>query len=103
MADDKTTQAQQNPFFPFALPTTPFFGADLWKQAADAWLGRMTALTEEATKVEAMGAERARAAIDESARLARESLSYSLNLSAEWRKMMLDMTRQAMATGQPKV
>ena len=99
MADDKTTQAQHNPFFPFALPTVPFFGADAWKQAADAWLGRMTALPEEAAKVEALGAERARATIDESARLARESLAYSLNLSAEWRKLMTETTRQMIATG----
>ncbi len=101
MADDKTTHAQHDTTFPFRLPAMPMFGAEIWKQAAEAWIGRVVAMTEEATKVESLGADRARAAIDGSARLARESLDYTLNLSAEWRKLMMESVRQALGGSTP--
>ena len=105
MANDRTVQTQQNtpsqnasqaPSLPFAMP---MFGAEMWKQAMDTWMGRMVAMTEEAAKVEAAGAERARATIDESARLMRESLAYTMGLSSEWRRLVLESTRQMIATG----
>ena len=54
---------------------------------------RMEALVEDLAAVEAKNADQMRSAIDESAKLMKQSLDYSLELSAEWRKLAMASTR----------
>jgi hypothetical protein len=49
---------------------------------------------DEWAKLEAKSNEQMQHAIDESARLARESLSYTMKLSAEWRKLALETMKR---------
>jgi hypothetical protein len=59
-------------------------------------------MCEAAEKLEARGAEQAKMMLDESARLARESLAYALQLSAEARKLTLETARNAAEAFKPR-
>lgn len=67
--------------------------ADQWKKLVDEQIGRMTSSWEELARLEAKGAEQARSAIDELARLGKEYLAYSAQIGAEWRKLATDATK----------
>jgi hypothetical protein len=69
MSEKETSQAQQS-----------------WKKV-DSWM-------EEWAKIEAKSNEQMQQAIEESARLARESLAYGMKLSAEWRKLGLETLKR---------
>ena len=99
MTDTNHSQPQQtNPFFPFpALP-----GLDAWRQAVETHLERMGTLQGEVTRAQSAGAEQARVAIDESARLLRESLAYTMQLSTEWQRQSLDAARRAVELMTPR-
>ena len=100
MTEKNDSQTQQIPAFPFALPfTMPFappFGYDAWRKAMEDGLDRMRGACEEFGRVEAQGAVQARTAIDEGARLMRESVQYATTLSAEWRRASLEATRRTL-------
>lgn len=99
MADNSTSQSQH--FAPFTMP----FGTaaiDAWRKAAEANVARMTGMYEMLASFEGKGVEQARQAIDEGARLMRESLDYATRMSAEWRKMSLEATRNAVEAMTPK-
>jgi hypothetical protein len=59
-------------------------------------LDRMQAFQAEIAKLEAKGVEQARQAIDEAARLWKESLSYGAQLGAAWRNLAIDATRRSV-------
>lgn len=65
-----------------------------WKRMVDEQTGRVESLYAEIAKVEDKGVERLNAAVDESARLMKDSFSWYGEMSAEWRKMSLDATRR---------
>ena len=52
-------------------------------------------LSAQLSKAQGQGVERAQAAIDESAKLMKESMTYALQLSNEWHKLSLEMTKKA--------
>ena len=81
MSGANTTQVQQ---------TTAFWQKAIVEQI-DRWDGMLTQLG----KVETKGFEHVCANIDEAARLAKESTAYANLLTAQWRKLALDSTRQA--------
>src|SRR5262249_5732065 len=62
---------------------------DAWKKMLDDHLARVEALEEQTARAEAQAAERTREAIDEVARMSKETLAYAGQLSAEWRKLCL--------------
>jgi hypothetical protein len=80
-------------FMPGFTSPNAFF--DLWTRAAKDHLDRMEQLGEQLAKAQGQGVERAQQAVDESAKLMKESLSYALTLSNEWRKLNLDMAKKA--------
>ncbi len=84
MSDTKTSQAQQTPETVF-----PFLGM------FDEQLKRFDAFQKELAKLEQKNLEQARAMIDESAKLMKETLDYQAKLSQEWRKLVVDSTRRA--------
>ena len=65
-----------------------------WKRMLDEQTGRVESIYAEMAKVEDKGVERLHSAVDESARLMKDSFSWYSELSAEWRKMSLDATRR---------
>lgn len=65
-----------------------------WKRMVDEQTGRVESIYAEMAKVEDKGVERLHSAVDESARLMKDSFTWYSELSAEWRKMSLDATRR---------
>lgn len=69
----------------------------VWMQLGKDGAGRLERLAEQQREVEAQATGRARDAIEESARLAKESLDYVTTLTAEWRKLSSDFVAQHTA------
>ena len=65
-------------------------------------LDRMQAFQAEIAKLEAKGMEHARQAIDEAARLWKESISYGAQLTAAWRNLAIDATRRSVDAMTPR-
>jgi hypothetical protein len=74
--------------------TQPQQFLEMWAKAAKDQMDRMEQLGEQLGKVQGQSVERAQQAIDESAKLMKESMSYALTLSNEWRKLGIDITRK---------
>jgi len=68
---------------------------DAVRKSVELQMARMEEATKMAAEIEAKALERARQAMDESAKLARESLNWYAEMSAAWRKMAMDAARQA--------
>jgi hypothetical protein len=80
--------------FPNAF-TQPQQFSETWTRMAKEQLARLEGLAEQMAKLQGQHVERAQEAIDESARLMKESISYANQLGAEWRKLSLETTRKA--------
>jgi hypothetical protein len=83
-------------FMPGFSQPTQFF--DLWTRTAKEQVERMEQLGEQLAKAQGQGVERAQQAIDESAKLMKESMTYALTLSNEWRKMNLELVKKTGET-----
>jgi hypothetical protein len=66
-----------------------------FKKMVDEQFTRMENMYAEYGRYEKQGIEQANATIDELARLMKDSVDYSRQLSAEWRKMAKDATKRA--------
>lgn len=86
MSESKT------PSFPFALP----FGGEAFRKSVTDAQERWNSVLEQSTKVEAQGQAHLKQMIDESARLAHETLTYWTNLGNEWRKLSAEATKRSM-------
>lgn len=86
--------------------TNPFLQSqqflDLWVKSTQEQIARMDQMAEQLHKVQGQAVERTREAIDESARLMKETLNYSVQLQTEWRKITLDATKKAADIVTPK-
>lgn len=76
---------------------------DVWVKMTNEQVARMDQMAEQLHKLNGQTVERTREAIDETARLMKESLSYATQLSTEWRKITLDATKKAADMVAPKV
>jgi hypothetical protein len=81
MSETKTSQSQQI--------------KDGWNKIVEEQLGRVSGFCDELAKLEAKRDEQLVQAVDEAARMTKESLAYFGALSAEWRKLSLEATRRA--------
>lgn len=79
-------------FEPFALVTKAF---DQWQKMTEESIARATSFYGEVDKLEAKGIERTTVAIDEVAVNFKESLAYSAQLGAEWRKLSMAALKNA--------
>jgi flagellar biosynthesis component FlhA len=66
-----------------------------WKKAADEQLARMELAYGEVARMQEQSLEQSRHAVDEMAKLTKDSFNYFGQLSAEWRKLSLEATRKA--------
>lgn len=71
---------------------------DFWTKATQGQLARFADVTKHFDAHTEQTSERTREAIDESARLMKASLDYGIKLSAEWRKVSMDLVSQATAS-----
>ena len=92
---DKIFSQMHNPF------VAPMM--DAWKKAADAHMARVQAFYDATAAWEARGAEQTRGALDESARLMRETVLYTTQVSAEWRKQSLEAMKNAVSMMTPSI
>lgn len=65
-----------------------------WKKLMDEQTVRMESLHSEMAKMEDKGVERLQSAVDESARLMKDTLAWYGEMASEWRKMTLDATKR---------
>jgi len=75
---------------------------DVWVKMTNEQVARMDQMAEQLHKLNGQAVERTREAIDETARLMKESLTYATQLSTEWRKITLDATKKAADMVAPK-
>ncbi len=68
---------------------------DFWSKAFGDNVSRMEAFSTEVEKLQEKAAEQAAKNLDECARLAKETIVYTNELAAAWRKLVLDGTRRA--------
>ncbi len=66
-----------------------------WKKMVDDQIARMELGFAEVARAQEQALTQSRQAIDEVAKLSKESLDYMGQLSAEWRKLTLEATRNA--------
>jgi len=69
---------------------------DAWKKMVDDQVARMELAYAEMARVQEQALAQNRQAVDEMAKLSRESLDYVGQLSAEWRKLTLEATKSAV-------
>jgi hypothetical protein len=86
-------------FDPFAQFSKAF---ETFQKMSNDSIARATAFYGEVDKLEAKGIERSTVAIDEMSVLGKETLAYSAQLGAEWRKLSLDAFKQATSAFAPK-
>lgn len=75
-------------FMPGFSQPQQFF--ELWTKAAKENLARLETLSAQMQKLQGQGIDRAHEAIDESAKLMKESLTYAQTLGLEWQKLTLE-------------
>ena len=75
---------------------------DIWTKATQEQLARMDKMTEQVQSMQGQAVERTKEAIDETARLMKESVAYATALSNEWPKVSLEATKKATEMVTPK-
>ena len=78
-------------FEPFAQMNKAW---ETWSKLAEDSYGRWSGMAKEIEKLETKNVQRLTSAIDESAMLTKETLSYSTQLAADWRKITLEAFQQ---------
>ena len=73
-----------------------------WQKAVGDQIDRWDGMLGQVGKLETKGFEQFCSNIDEAARLAKESTAYANLLTAQWRKLAVDSTRQALDLFVPK-
>ena len=81
MSEQATSQAQQ--------------AQDAWKKMFEDHFSRVQQFEAEISRFETQSTEKARDAIDEFAKMSKETLAYTGKLTTEWRKLSLEATRNA--------
>ena len=71
-------------------------GMDAFKKATDEQLNRLGQMLDEAAKMQTRWFEASQQSVDESSELAKTSIKYFSDLSAEWRRLSMDGSKKAM-------
>ena len=74
----------------------------MFQKLSEESIARATSFYGEVDKLETKGVERSTVAIDEMSVIGKETLAYSMQLGAEWRKLTLEAFKQATAAFAPK-
>ncbi|NUP11250.1 MAG: hypothetical protein HOW73_34830 [Polyangiaceae bacterium] len=71
---------------------------DVWTKLTSEQIARFEQMTAQYEEAQQKALERACEAIDETARLMKESISYAAHLSDEWRKIAVEQGKKAAET-----
>ena len=66
-----------------------------WKKMVDEQIARTELMYGEVARLQEQNLEQSRHAVDEMAKLTKDSLNYFAQLSAEWRKLTLDAAKKS--------
>lgn len=66
-----------------------------WKKMMDEQIARMEAMYGEMARMQEQTLEQSKKAVDDMAKLTKDSINYFGQLSAEWRKLSLEATKKA--------
>jgi len=77
--------------------TQPQQFVDAWKKMFDAHMSRLEQLDRQLGEMQSQGQTKVVETIDESAKLMKEGFEYTQQLSAEWRKLMMESAKQSMS------
>ena len=72
---------------------------DRWAETARGQLDKLDGWAEDLTRVRAESLTRAETAIDEAAKVAKETLVRANEVPAEWRKLWVETVRELLAVG----
>ncbi len=86
-------------FDPFAQFSRSF---EMFQKLSEESIARATSFYGEVDKLDTKAVERSTVAIDEMSVIGKETLAYSMQLGAEWRKLTLEAVKQASAAFAPK-
>lgn len=89
---------QTNATIPFPMS----LGVDAMRKGMVDAQERWAAMMGDAAKVEQQGFTHARTMLDESARIAQETLNYWSSLRDEWRRISLDAAKRSVDTLSPR-
>jgi hypothetical protein len=67
---------------------------EAWKKLVDEQMARVSSMYEEFARFEDKGLERTRAAVDEMAKLVKDSVAYAGQYAAEWRRVSLEAAKR---------
>jgi methyl-accepting chemotaxis protein len=67
---------------------------DAWKKMMGDHAARMEQMYAETARLQAQGLEQSQKAVEELARLSKDSIQYMGQLSAEWRKLTIEATKK---------
>ena len=87
-------------FDPFAQFSRSF---EMFQKLSEESIARATSFYGEVDKLETKGVERSTVAIDEMSVIGKETLAYSMQLGAEWRKLTLDAYKRSAQWMKPTV
>jgi hypothetical protein len=99
MADKNTSSSSAQMPSANALTQQAF---DAWKKVVDDQIARMGSVYGEMAKMEGRGIEQMRTAVDEYSKMVKESLSYTMQYTAEWRRITLEGARRAAELMTPR-
>jgi hypothetical protein len=69
----------------------------VWAQLTEEQIARMDQMSADVQRMQGEAVARTREAIDETARLMKESLDCAMQLSTEWRRITLEATKRTTA------
>jgi len=81
----------------FSSFTQPQQMMDAWKTAVESSMSRMEGVSEQVATMQEGAHTRARASVDEAAKLMKDSLAYQQQVGAEWRKAWFDSMKKSMS------
>ena len=70
---------------------------DAWKKMMGDHVTRVEQAYAETARLQAQGLEQSQKAVDDLAKLSRDSIQYAFQLSAEWQKLTIEATRKTAA------
>jgi hypothetical protein len=98
MVEKNTSQTQQKTEPKVEEKKADLFGASaVFEKMTEENVARAESFFGEVEKMQAKGVEQAHQAIDEYARLMKESMNYATKLGGEWRKLAVASSKQAVA------
>ncbi len=77
-------------------------GMDAWRKTVEEQTARLGSMVEELDAIQQKQVEQTTQALDEYAKLVKESFSYAANLTAQWRRLALESSKRTAEMMAPR-